>query len=121
MFRVVGLHVFVSVPGIGVLISETAMIKLHKPYATLDQASRHQALTAERFCDLLVQTVELSGGRCLCLEVDHFRRTALHSVGEFVRLDASRKLRVAWILLEVHAIEFFKKVEARALLVRTDA
>ena len=62
MLGVVLLQVAVRVPGVGVLHTQSSVEQLHEADATLDQAARHETLSAERLGDFLVEAVELFGG-----------------------------------------------------------
>ena len=109
------------VPGIHVLNTQAAVIKLHEPDASLDQPARHQTLLAEQRRLRIVQTVELLHSGRFHAHVHRFRRAALHPVSEFVGRNTRRQFRVARILPRVHLIQLAQQPQARALLFGRDA
>ncbi len=118
---VVCADVFVSVPGVEVLVAEAAVLKLDEADAAFDEAAGHEALAAEGFGVALVEAVEGFGGGGFAGEIDGFGRGALHAVGEFVAFESGGEFRVGGSLGGVDRVEFGEGGETFALFVVGEA
>ena len=121
VLAVIGLHIRVRIPRVGVLIAHAAVEQLNESHAVLHEPARHQALPAERFGDLVVQPVQLFGRLRLVVDVDRLRRAALHPVRQLVGRNPRGQLGVAGVLLHVELVQFPQQIEARALRLRRHA
>src|SRR4029077_1233971 len=102
------------------LKAAAGVVELHEPYAPLDEASRQQALAAERLGLLPPDAVEVLHPVRLPRQVEGVGGLHLHAVGQLEGLDAGRGTTVSAAFRRVEAVQETQGVEFPALTARRD-
>src|SRR3989442_7977406 len=98
------------------VVRRAAGIDLHEADAALDHAARHQTLAGEVGALFVIGAVQLLNVLRFAVQLETFRRLALHAVRELEALDARIEIWFAGVALEVLGIELADEIELQALL-----
>ena len=106
----------IDMPIPALLILRAAAVELDKTDATLDHPPGIKALPGKVLAALIIESVELTDGLGLAVQVEYFRRCRLHPVGEFKTGYARLEVRRCGTGLLMLFVERADKVELTSLL-----
>ena len=101
----------VHVPVPGPLVLHPARVDLYKANASLEESASHQALASKVIAFGIPNPVELVNMLRFIAKIQRLWSLALHSEGQFKALDASRKLSIRSMVLQVHLVELSQGVQ----------
>src|SRR6185437_4589337 len=107
---VIGFDIAVGVP-----FAAGTAIKLHETYPALDETTSKQAITAQAFRRLYVQTIEPVRLFRLTRQIDGLGRGGLHAISQFIGGDARFQVVIFAALGEMTAIQVLHEIELAAL------